>query len=96
MVSHLVVLNEQIPVLILAMPTVHLLLQTFRWLLCWVGSVHQIIWVRHAMLTGLPGARIDARWHFIEIVLRHSTHFNCHFSSVFGINCELLRLFGHI
>ena len=60
MVSHLVVLNEQIPVLVLAMPTVHLLLQTFRWLLCSVGTVHQVVRVRHTMLTWLPGARIDA------------------------------------
>ena len=96
MVSHLVVLNEQIPVLILAMTTVHLLLQTFRWLLCSVGSVHQIIWVRHAMLTGLPGARIDARWDFIEIVLRHTAHFNGHLCGVLGIDCELLRLFRHV
>ena len=96
MVSHLVVLYKKIPVLVLAMPAVHFLLQTFRWLLCSVGSVHQIIWIRHAMLTWLPGARVDACWDFIEIVLRHPAHFNRHLRGVLGIDCELLRLFRHV
>ena len=77
----LMVLNEQVPMLVLSMPVVHFLLQAFNWLwlLLLVGGVgplrdgHEVARVGHAVVAGLPGAHaLGSLGDLVEVVLGHT------------------------
>lgn len=73
--ADLVVLDEKVPVLVLAMPVVHFLLQAFDGLLLVgpLGDGHEIAGVGHAVVARLPGAHaLRGLRDLVEVVLSHA------------------------
>ena len=77
--THLMVFNEQISMLGLSMPTIDFLLEAHHWLV----DSHQIVRLRHAVVTRFPRTAIVC-WCLIEVILGVS-HNTAHFHGCLSI-----------
>jgi len=74
--ANLMILNEEIPMLVLPMPIVYLLLEALdRWLLLVIpfADGNQVARIGHAMIARLPRASALC-WDLVKVVLRHTSH----------------------